>query len=296
MLITVFGGTGFLGCRIVEALATAGHRVRVAARRPNRAVARAPDANLDREPVDVRVEAEVAAALLGADASVNAVSLYVEQHDASFHAIHVEAAERIARLAREHGVRRHVHVSGIGADTASPSRYVRSRAHGEAAVKKAFPSAILLRPSAMVSRSEGLLATLKALTHLPLVPLFGRGNVRLQPVHVSDVAAAVDSVLRQSVEGIFELGGADVIPYRELVEAVLAMQGRRRPLVPVPMPVWHVVAFAAGILPSPPITRDQLELLSRDNVVAEGARGFGALGIEPRGVLNVLRSRSAQAE
>lgn len=288
--VTVFGGTGFVGRRIVATLLAADFEVRIAARRPG---GWAPDgewgAQLQAMAVDVRSDASVEAALAGADAVVNAVSLYVERRDARFHGVHVEAAGRMAGLARERGIERYVHLSGLGVDPCSPSPYVRARAAGEAAVVAACPEAVILRPGAVVAAGEGLLATLDALTRLPVVPLFGRGAVRLQPVVVTDVAAAVSAVLGQPARGIFELGGADVLSYRQLIEAILACRGRRRLLLPVPMPVWHLLALAASPLPSPPLTRDQLLLLDRDNVVAEAVRGFQDLGIEPRGVLGLLR-------
>jgi len=291
MHVTVFGGTGFLGSVIVECLLAGGHRVRVAARHRRPGFAPASNASIEFRRVDVREEGEVAAALSQTDAAVNAVSLYVEQRDASFEAIHVEAARRVARLAHEQGVRRLVHVSGIGVDTQSPSAYVRSRARGEQAVREAFPEAVVVRPSVLVSPTGGMLETLDHITRLPVVPLFGDGRVRLQPVDVTDAALAVREALRRDVEGTFELGGAEVVRYRELLEAVLAAAGRWRPMLPVFMPLCNALAFVLSALPSPPLTRDQLVLMSRDNVVAEDARGFEALGLLPRGIRDVLGER-----
>ena len=290
--VVVFGGTGFLGRVIVGCLAADGYRVRAVARRPLPEWPASPTAAIEFFQADVRVEDEVAAALTDMDAAVNAVSLYVEQHGASFEAIHVEAAARIARLAHAQGLGHLVHLSGIGVDASSRSAYVRARAKGEDAVRAAFPCAAILRPSLLVSTEGGMLETLEGVARLPVVPLFGTGSVHLQPVDVADAARAVREVIGRSVEGIIELGGADVIRYRELLEAIQAASGRRRPMLPLPMPIWHTLAGVLSLLPSPPLTRDQLVLMSEDNVVASGARGFEALGLVPRGVREVLHERA----
>jgi NADH dehydrogenase len=194
--VCVFGGTGFLGRRIVRHLAAAGMRVRVVARRPAR-----PEGlevgNIELQAADIRDAAAVATAVAGARAVVNAVSLYVETRDISFAAIHVDGAERLARLARDAGVERLVHVSGIGADPGSSSRYVAARGLGELRVRSAFPQATALRPSVLFGAGDTFLSTLDGITRLPVVPLFGAGRTRLQPVHVDDVAGAVVRILQR---------------------------------------------------------------------------------------------------
>ena len=196
-LVTVFGGTGFLGRRIVRHLLDAGFAVRIASRHPDRAAALFSGDDRGVEPVraDVNDDASVAAAVTGALAVVNAVSLYVERGKASFHSVHVEAAGRVASLASHAGSQRLVHVSGIGADARSTSRYIRSRGAGEAAVLRAFPSANLVRPAVMFGPGDVFIVPLlKLLRQLPAFPMFGNGETRLQPAYVENVGEAVAHV------------------------------------------------------------------------------------------------------
>ncbi len=281
-IVTVFGGTGFLGQCIVEALARHGCTVRVAARHAEHSGISAGDVRP--VTVDVRDGPAVARALEGAAALVNAVSLYLESRSVSFGEIHVDAARRVAAAAQEHGVTRLVHLSGIGADAGSTSPYIRARGAGEFAVRNAFPTASVVRPSAMFGPSEGLITALLNVTRLPVVPLFGRGGTRLQPVFVGDVAEAVARLVTGNAhpEATYEFGGPDVLTYRELVELTLRATGRRRPLVPVPFAVWKAMAAGARLLPSPPITDGQVALMTRDNVASPDLPGLSALEIEPR--------------
>ena len=240
---------------------------------------------------DVRDDASVAAALAGAQHAVNAVGLYVEHGDETFRAVHEEGAMRIAREAARAGVERLVHVSGIGADAASPSRYVRSRALGEQRVREAFAAATILRPSVLFGPDDAFLSSLAEITRLlPAFPLFGTGAKRLQPVYVDDVAAAVLRALDDPAapDRTYELGGAAVYSYREIVEVVLHHLGRRRLLLPLPFLAWEVQAVVLGLLPNPPLTRDQIELMRHDNVVGADADTFGDLGIEPRALVDLL--------
>ncbi|WP_163560551.1 complex I NDUFA9 subunit family protein [Halomonas sp. NO4] len=288
--ITVFGGTGFLGSAIARELVDAGHGVRIAARH-----ATMPDWAEASDPVtclaaDIRDSASVATAIRGAEGVVNAVSLYVERRDLRFADIHVAAAAQLARLTRNAGIERLVYISGIGADTRSPSAYVRARAEGEAAVLDAFPRAMILRPSVLFGPHDAFLATLARLTLLPAIPLFGRGTTRLQPVHVIDVARAVDRLLgsHPPAPRLFELGGPEVLRYRDVLDQVLAHLERERPLVPVPFAVWHGLALLAGVLPEPPLTRDQVILMARDNVANPDMAGFATLDILPHALRDSL--------
>lgn len=290
--ITVFGGTGFLGRAIVRELLEAGHSVRLAARSP-----RLPDDVDDDDPLtlvraDIRDEASVAKALAGASGAVNAVSLYAESRRLTFDAIHVEGAGHLARCAREAGITRLVHVSGIGVDEHSTSRYISARARGEAAVLRAFPKATLLRPSVLFGPDDAFLATLEKLTRLPAIPLFGHGETRLQPVHVRDVARAVGKVMgpRPPAWRLFELGGEDAMRYRHILTLVMAHLHREHPLVPVPMPVWRALATLLSLLPSPPLTHDQLALMAQDNIVGKDVGTFTDLGIIPRSLRESLPS------
>jgi len=303
--VTVFGGTGFLGTRVVAALAAQGHDVRVATRRSAHApvlpaaARRAAARGAVRHVVaDVLEPPSVAAAVRGAAAVVNAVGQYVEQGSATFAAVHVEGAGRVATAARDAGVARLVHLSGIGADPDSRSPYVRSRGRGEAAVRTAFPAATIFRPSAMFGDADGLLTMLSTLVRrTPVLPHFGRGRTRLQPVHVDDVAAAAVRALEQSWTAgrVLELGGPDVLTWRALLERVMRAAGRRPFLLPLPFAVWQLLAMALSPLPSPPISEGQVALMRQDNVAAPGLPGLAGLGIEPRSIDSVLQRQTGAA-
>lgn len=279
--VTVAGGTGYLGRAIVARLAAAGHRVRIAARNPPPPSMPA-GASIEFLRTDIRDPEGVAAAVGGADAVINTVSLYVERGGTTFRGVHVDAAATLARAAREQGAGALVHVSGIGVDAASDSPYVRARALGEAAVRDEFPAAVILRPSALFGGADALRTALSGLARLPVIPLFGDGSVRLQPVDVDDVAAAVTAALdRPDLCGhTLELGGASVLTYRDMVR--MAAQGRRRWMLPVPFALWRLLARITGLLPGAPLTFDQVVLMERDNVVSADRNGLVELGIEPR--------------
>src|ERR1700716_4068449 len=210
--VTVFGGTGFLGRRIVRHLRYREFPVRIASRHPDRGHRQfgLDDPQLQSVEANIHDERSVADALAGAYAAVNAVSLYVEHGQDTFHSVHVEAAQRIAAQAHRAGVVRLVHVSGIGADAASPSRYIRKRGEGELAVRAAFADALFVPPAGVVGPDDAFLTTiLKLLRQLPIYPIFGRGRTRLQPAYVEDVAEAVARVMRRAETHsmIFEFGG-----------------------------------------------------------------------------------------
>jgi uncharacterized protein YbjT (DUF2867 family) len=284
--VVVFGGTGFLGRRVVQRLVAEGATVRVAVRHPEEARAVLGAARPERVAVlraDLRDRASVAAAVAGADAAVNAVSAYVETADATFDAVHVHGAETLAQEAAAAGIGRLVLVSGIGADPNSHSPYIRARGRGELAVRQAFPSAIIVRPSAMFGPGDALFGTLAELgRRLPVLPLIG-GSARLQPVHVEDVANAIARLLdRPDAPGrTFELAGPAVYRLRDLAELTLRLIGRRRPLVPVPFVLAAALARLFELLPSPPLTTGQVDLLKADNVASGALPGFPELDIRP---------------
>ncbi len=292
--VTVFGGSGFLGRQIVKRLAADGMHVRVAVRRPERASfleAFAPGGRIEAVAADVWNEATVARAVEGSAAVVNTVGHYVEKRGASFDAVHGEGARHVAHQAFKAGVGRLVHISGIGADPASASPYVRARGIGEALVREAFEGATILRPSVLFGPEDKFLNRLIRLVRLaPALALFGRGDTRLQPVFVSDVADASARVLADSgTRGkTFELGGPRVYAYKELLELISREVGRKRLLVPVPFAVWEAAAAALSVLPSPPLTADVVTLMKRDNVIGAGALGLDDLGISPTAVEKVL--------
>lgn len=288
-LCTVFGGTGYLGSAVVSRLRAQGWQVRIAARRPV-----LPDRGggaVQVAPCDVRDSGSVAAAMDGAQAAINAVSLYVEARGGdSFQSVHVDGARNVARAVRDRGLADLVHVSGIGADLRSRSRYAAARGRGEAAVREAMPEATLLRPSVLFGPGDAFLRTLDRITRLPVVPLFGDGSTRLQPVHVDDVAAAAVQVVSapQAARRIYELGGAGVYSYRDILRRVMAARGRRRVLLPVPFALWRALARACAVLPSPPLTLDQVLLMQQDNTVGSGVASFADLDIAPRSLAEAL--------
>ncbi len=292
--VTVFGGSGFLGRHLVKRLAGDGSVVRVAVRDPEAAMFLKPMGGVGQivpVRIDVREEASVARAVEGAGAVVNAVAAYVETGGITFEAIHVAGARNVAQESARAGVARLVHLSGIGSTERSPSAYVQSRARGETAVKAAFEAATILRPSVIFGPEDAFFNTLAAIARLsPVLPLFGGGRARVQPVYVGDVAEAARVALADAAAAgaTYELGGPGVYTYRELMEILLAEIGRRRLLVPVPFFVAELQAAILSLLPRPPFTRDQVELMRRDNLVGRKARTFADLGIEPVALETIL--------
>lgn len=292
-IITVLGGTGFLGRRIVRHLLDHGFTVRAASRHPDRAASLfgARETGLEAIRVDVHDAVSVAAALAGAKGAVNAVSLYVERGRETFRTIHVEAAARIARLAREAGLERLVHVSGIGADPTSASGYIAARGEGEAAVRQAFPEVTLVRPAVMFGPDDGFLTVLvKLIRFLPVYPLFGRGETRLQPVHVEDVAEAVARLLRNAAgarHSCYELGGPCIYTYAQLLRSIAKQIGVHARLLPMPFAAWEVLARMTELMPAAPLTRNQVALMRHDNVASPELPGLAELGIQPTPVEEV---------
>ena len=274
-IVTVFGGTGFLGRRIVRHLTSQGFAARIASRHPEGAGIRA----------DIRDEGAVDAAIAGAYGVVNAVSLYRERGTETFQALHVKGAAQLASQAKRAGVERFIHVSGIGADQNSRSSYIRSRGEGELAVRAAFANTTIVRPAVMFGDDDAFLNTIvKLLSRLPAYPLFGRGLTRLQPVFVEDVAEAIARALNPDAPDASELGGPRVYTYRELLAEIAARLGKRPILVSVPFNLWHLLAR----IPGAPISRNQVELMETDTVASAEMPGFDAFGITPQPISNTL--------
>jgi NADH dehydrogenase len=291
--VCVFGGTGFLGRRIVQRLAAGEWTVRVAVRHPDRAARVLPVTVLERLPLlraDVREPASVAAAVSGADAVVNAVSAYVEKGGVTFESVHVRGAQTLAREAAAAGTARLVLVSGIGADPHSTSAYIRARGHGELVVQQAFPTVTIIRPSVMFGPGDALFGTLAELAGvLPMLPLIG-GRARMQPVYVEDVAEAIARILadRDTAGRTYELAGPETYTLRELVETALRLIGKRRLLVPVPFVIAEIQARLFELLPSPPLTTSQVDLLRADNLASGVLPGLRELGIQPKTVEEIV--------
>ena len=292
--IVVFGGTGFLGRRVVWHLRKSGFSVRIASRHPDRGqrLFGLDDPQLHSFEADIHDERSIANVIAGAYGLVNAVSLYVEHGRETFHSVHVEAAQRVADQARRAGVERLAHVSGIGSDAGSSSLYIRKRGEGELAVRAAFADAILIRPAVMFGPDDSFLTSiLKLLGRLPIYPMFGRGLTRLQPAYVEDVAEAIARALhRTDMHAItFEFGGPRVYSYEELLRAVAHKASLKPMLIPIPFAAWHTLAWFAEVFPSPPLTRNQVELMQVDTVSSPEMPGFEDLGISPHSVEEILQ-------
>jgi uncharacterized protein YbjT (DUF2867 family) len=297
-LVTIFGGSGFVGRYVVRRLAKDGWRVRVACRRPNEALFVKTYGVVGQiEPVfcNIRDDASVAAALAGAQAAVNCVGTFDRGGANNFDSVQAEGAGRIARLAAAGGVGTLVHISAIGADAEAASDYSRTKGEGEAAVLAAFPAAMILRPSVIFGNEDGFFNRFASMSRMgPIMPLVG-GNTRFQPVSVEDVALAAAKGVG-GVSGTFELGGPDVDTLRGLVGAILGVVQRRRLVINLPFWVGSVIAGALGagsalslgLFPNRVLTGDQVKSLRVDNVVTPGAKSLADLGITPISYASVI--------
>jgi uncharacterized protein YbjT (DUF2867 family) len=298
-LVTVFGGSGFLGRHVVRALANRGYRIRVAVRRPGLAGYLQPMGRVGQihaVQANLRYPDSVAAALRDADVAVNLVGLMLQRGRQRFDTLMAEGAETVAKAASAIGAPL-VHVSSLSADPNSTSHYARAKAEGEERVRAAQSAAIIVRPSVIFGPEDDFFNRFGAMSRLsPALPLVGGGHTRMQPVFAGDVAAgvakAVDGDLKPGTT--YEFGGPDVQTFRELMEFVLATVGRRRLLLPIPFGVMKVQAAVLQVLPNPPITPDQVELLRHDNVVSDDAKRAGrtleGLGIIPESIEAVVPS------
>ena len=292
--VTVFGGTGFLGRRNVRHLRSRGFPVRIASRHSDRGhrLFGPEDPQLQSVGANIHDDRSVADALAGAYGVVNAVSLYVEHGQETFHSVHVESAQRVAAQAHRARVGRLTHISGIGADAASQSRYIRTRGEGELVVRAAFADAYILRLAVMFGPDDAFLNTiLKLLRQLPVYPMFGRGLTRLQPAYVEDVAEAIVRVMQraETPSTIFEFGGPRVYSYEEFLRAVAHQAGLVPRLIPIPLAFWNALAWASEMFPSPLLTRNQVELMQIDTVSSPEMPGFVELGISPHSVEAILQ-------
>ena len=288
-LVTVFGGSGFIGTQIVRALAKQGLRIRVAVRQPHLAHTMRLMGDVGQVEVvqaNIRDEASVRRALAGAQAAINAVGIFHDTGRQKLADVHVDGARNVARAARELGVERLVLISGIGAHTPGAADYVASKADGEAVTRAEFPDAVILRPSVVFGQGDKLLNTFGQMAvYSPVLPLIG-AQTRLQPIYVGDLArAAATAVTDSACAGrTYELGGPGVFTVRQIVELVVAETGRRRGLVPVPFGVAGLLAKLSApiglITPlSPPITAGQVEILKTDNVADPSLPGLADLGV-----------------
>jgi uncharacterized protein YbjT (DUF2867 family) len=293
-MITVFGGSGFIGRYVVRALVKKGYRVRVATRRPHLALdlkVTGVVGQVDLMQANVRNPASVARAVEGAHGVVNLVGVLFESGKQRFASLQTKGAQTIAEAAAAAGVKRFVQMSAIGADAASDSRYAESKAAGEAAVVNAMPGAVVLRPSIVFGTEDEFFNRFAAMARfVPALPLPGGGKMKIQPVYVADVAACVEAAISdEAAQGVYELGGPRTYTYKALMEFILATIARPRFLIPMPMFAMSAMALVGemlGALPfvTPFLTRDQVKMLGQDNVVSPGARGIGDLGVIPETV------------
>ena len=292
-LVTMFGGSGFLGRHTVRALARAGYRIKVATRHPNRAFFLRPLGSvgqIDFVKCDVADADSVARALAGAHAAVNLTGILF-QSGQTFEDVQANGAANIAQAASAAGVAALVHVSAIGADAESESDYAVTKAQGEAAVREAFPNAVILRPSIIFGPEDGFFNKFAELARfVPALPLIGGGRTRFQPVFVGDVAQAILAGLSRQDGRTYELGGPSTYSFKELMQLVLRETGRKRALIPVPFGIAFLKAAFLQLLPKPLLTVDQVKLLKKDNVVSTTGSGLADLGITPTSVEAVIPS------
>ncbi len=297
-LVTIFGGAGFVGTQLVQAFARKNYRVRVAVRRPDLAGhTKIHGAVGQVMPVqaNLRNAASVARAVQGADIVVNLVGIGDPSGKQTFDAVHVEGARTVARAAREAGASALVHMSALGIDKVPASAYARSKLAGEQAVLETFPGAVVLRPSIIFGPGDGFFNLMGSLAQIsPVLPLIG-GDSRVQPVWVGDVADAFVLAAEGVVKAgrVYELGGPDVVTYKELLTRILAETGRKRLLLPLPAPIANLLALPLGLIPGPKLlTADKVALLGADNVVSPEAirekRTLAAFGITPTSMATIV--------
>lgn len=308
-IITVFGGSGFLGRYVVRALAQRGWRVKVASRRPDLAIhlqTMGRVGQIQAVQANLRYPASLAGALRKTDAVVNLVGILSQRGRQNFEAVHSFGARAVARAAKEHGITDVVHVSAIGADPGAKADYARTKGRAEAAMREAVPAAVIMRPSVVFGPEDDFFNRFAALARIsPVLPLIGGGASKFQPAYVGDVAEAVARALegRAAPGSVYELGGPEVKTFKELMQFVCDATGRHRSLIPLPFGLMSYPALATeiingitlGALPSMfLITRDQLKLLRNDNVVSPAARAegrtFAGLGIEPQALESIVPS------
>lgn len=286
-IVTIIGGSGFIGRYVVRRLAKAGYRLRVVCRRPDAALHLKTAGDVGQITLmrgDMMRPETIAPALEHAYAVINLSGVLVESSRCPFMSVHARGPERLAQMAKAAHVQRFIHVSALGVDKAAGSRYARSKLLGEKAVLAAFPEALILRPSVIFGPEDNFINQFAQMAALaPALPLIGGGATLFQPVYVDDVAAAIQAclTLEEGKHHIFELGGPQTLSFKQILEYILRQIGKSRPLVPLPFSLAAVIGAFGEWLPRPPLTRDQVRLLRFDNVVSAGARTLAHLGIKP---------------
>lgn len=293
-LITLFGGSGFLGRYVVESLAEEGYNLRIAVRHPDAARHLKPAGRVGQISVmqtNIREETSVRRAIVGADIVINLVGVLHESGSQTFAALQAQGAERIAKIAADNGVSRLIHISALGVDKATKSRYARSKLNGEKAVMNAFKTATILRPGLIFGADDNFFNRFAHMASiLPFVPVIGEGKTRFQPVYVKDVAQAVLACIqsRETAGKTYELGGPAIYSFDTMMEIMLKEIDSPSSLLHIPTTIARLMATLTEWLPNPPLTRDQITLLQYDNVVSDNALTFNNLGLIPSSAESIL--------
>lgn len=293
-VVTIIGGTGFVGRYVVKLLAAAGYTIRVVSRHPDAALPLKTAGNPGQIVLvkgDITKPSTLAAYIEGSYAVINLAGVLFESGKQTFTRVHSKGVSKLAQMAKAAGVQRFVHVSALGVDKAVSSKYARSKLKGELAILEAFPEASILRPSVIFGPEDNFFNQFAAMACFsPVLPLFGGGKTKFQPVYVGDVARAIATCVQSPYTGghIYELGGPGVFTFREILEYIMDTIGKERVLAWVPYSIGSLVALVGEVLPRPPLTRDQIRLLKNDNVVSAGAEQFAHLGISPTAVEMVV--------
>lgn len=293
--VTIFGGSGFVGRHIVRALAKTGVKIRVAVRRPNEALFLKTAGRVGQIEIvqaNIRDDQSCQAALADSDAVINAVGILFETGAQKFVSVQASGAARVAQLAKKAKIKTFVHISAIGADAESASIYARTKAAGEAAVRKAIPTAVVLRPSLVIGPEDDFFNRFASMAMLaPALPLIGGGLTRYQPVTVFNLADCVVAALAADASsgGTYDIGGPRTYSFKDLMTLLLDQIGRRRALVPVPFFMARIIGAVAQFLPKPLLTLDQVRLLEDDNIVT-GEDGLAHFGVEPQPIEAVIPS------
>ncbi|TQS70297.1 complex I NDUFA9 subunit family protein [Rhodobacteraceae bacterium] len=299
-LVTIYGGSGFVGRYIARRLAKDGWRIRIAVRRPNEALFTRPYGAVGQvEPVfcNIRDDASVREVMQGADAVVNCVGILNAKGKNGFDAIQAEGAGRIARIAKENNVRTFVHLSALGADENAASAYARSKAEGEKQILSAFADAMILRPSVLFGTEDGFFNKFASMSRFtPILPVTG-GQTKFQPVWVDDVAQAAVMGVEGKAHGIYELGGPDVADFRTLMQRMLEIVSRKRIIFNMPFGLAALMGglfdglqkVTGGLFTNTLLTRDQVKNLRHDNIVSDGAKTFADLGINPTAMETIMQ-------
>lgn len=292
-IITILGGSGFVGRHVVQRLARRGDLLKIGCRDINHAMHLLPMGNpgqIRLIPTNVRDEASARQAIKGSDCVINLVGILFEKNKQTFQSVHVEAAQRIARICKEEGVQNLVHLSALGAAKESSSNYAKTKAEAEEAIISKFPDAVIFRPGLIYGAEDRFFNRFaKLATMMPFLPLINGGKTKFQPVFVGDVAkAVVEAVIKDVRSQIFELGGPSAYSFKELMQVMMEVIDRRRLLIPVPSTVAYGIGLVAQVLPEPFITIDQLRLLTSDSILTGAKPGLSTLGIEPKAIEAIL--------